>query len=115
MEGGRKELSITQAGWEGFPREMLLSAGCETVPGQVTEDSSLEVRGNGMCWVRSGDTGPWEASAGEGLEEVGFQHNPIWGTPLYVIDKGLIPAQLGWSGQRSHGYSRTASPVHGMR
>lgn len=27
---------------EGFSREMLLSGGCETEPGQVTEDFSLE-------------------------------------------------------------------------
>lgn len=37
---------------EGFSREMLLSGGCETEPGQVTEDFSLEARGNGMSWSK---------------------------------------------------------------
>lgn len=59
VEGeGAEHHQDTQAEWEAFPREMLLSAGCETVPGQVTKESSLEARGNGMCWVSFGDTGP---------------------------------------------------------
>lgn len=37
---------------EGFSREMLLSGGCETEPGQVTEYFSLEARRNGMSWSK---------------------------------------------------------------